>query len=436
MDSLRRRGMLVLFGAASGPVPPVDPQRLNAGGSLYLTRPTLFHHIATREELLSTAEQCLRGGRRGPTGRPHRAPLRRSTRRARRTRTSRPAGRRANWCSFRDRAGVTCRPSRTSPGWRASPCRPDGARLVTTVATPDPEAHPLPHRAVGDRPGGRAARAQADPGHRASPGPRSSPTATCSSPPPGPTPTEGSPTRDAPAALWRLPTAGEAHVVGTRAGGIDAPAVARDAGTVVVSAMTLPRRRHRRGRRGPPQGPQGRRRSTRSCTPRTRCGTGTTTSARTSERLLVGRRARRRHDRLARPHPDTRPGPSARSRSPRTARRSSPSGRCPSGTAAAARRWWSSTSRPVSGGRCSTTPPPTSWRPRSAPTAPASPACGRRVPTATAPIDRILLVVPLAGGAPHEVAAAAGTAGPRSSAGWATRSSSPPTTGAAARCSA
>ncbi len=55
MDSLRRRGMLVLFGAASGPVPPVDPQRLNAGGSLYLTRPTLLHHIATREELLSTA---------------------------------------------------------------------------------------------------------------------------------------------------------------------------------------------------------------------------------------------------------------------------------------------------------------------------------------------------------------------------------------------
>jgi NADPH:quinone reductase len=55
MDSLRRRGVLVLFGAASGPVPPVDPQRLNAGGSLYLTRPTLFHHIDTREELLATA---------------------------------------------------------------------------------------------------------------------------------------------------------------------------------------------------------------------------------------------------------------------------------------------------------------------------------------------------------------------------------------------
>jgi NADPH:quinone reductase len=51
LASLRRRGMLVLFGAASGPVPPVDPQRLNAGGSLYLTRPTLFHYIATRPEL-------------------------------------------------------------------------------------------------------------------------------------------------------------------------------------------------------------------------------------------------------------------------------------------------------------------------------------------------------------------------------------------------
>jgi NADPH2:quinone reductase len=55
LDSLRRRGVLVLFGAASGPVPPVDPQRLNSGGSLYLTRPTLFHHIDTREELLAAA---------------------------------------------------------------------------------------------------------------------------------------------------------------------------------------------------------------------------------------------------------------------------------------------------------------------------------------------------------------------------------------------
>ncbi len=51
LASLRRRGTMVLFGAASGPVPPVDPQRLSAGGSLYLTRPTLFHYVATRPEL-------------------------------------------------------------------------------------------------------------------------------------------------------------------------------------------------------------------------------------------------------------------------------------------------------------------------------------------------------------------------------------------------
>ncbi|MQY29138.1 quinone oxidoreductase family protein [Nocardia aurantia] len=52
LDSLRVRGMLALFGAASGPVPPVDPQRLNRGGSLFLTRPTLVHYTRTRDELL------------------------------------------------------------------------------------------------------------------------------------------------------------------------------------------------------------------------------------------------------------------------------------------------------------------------------------------------------------------------------------------------
>lgn len=50
MACLAPRGMLVLFGASSGPVPPVDPQRLNAAGSVFLTRPTLAHHIATPEE--------------------------------------------------------------------------------------------------------------------------------------------------------------------------------------------------------------------------------------------------------------------------------------------------------------------------------------------------------------------------------------------------
>lgn len=50
LASLARRGVLALFGASSGPVPPVDPQRLNAAGSVFLTRPTLVHHIATPEE--------------------------------------------------------------------------------------------------------------------------------------------------------------------------------------------------------------------------------------------------------------------------------------------------------------------------------------------------------------------------------------------------
>ncbi len=51
LDCVRVRGTLALFGAASGPVPPMDPQRLNAAGSVFLTRPTLAHHIADRAEL-------------------------------------------------------------------------------------------------------------------------------------------------------------------------------------------------------------------------------------------------------------------------------------------------------------------------------------------------------------------------------------------------
>jgi NADPH2:quinone reductase len=51
LAALRPRGMLVLYGAASGPVAPVEIARLNAG-STFLTRPTLVHYVATREELL------------------------------------------------------------------------------------------------------------------------------------------------------------------------------------------------------------------------------------------------------------------------------------------------------------------------------------------------------------------------------------------------
>jgi NADPH2:quinone reductase len=50
LASLKPRGLLALFGAASGPVPPIDPQQLNKGGSLYLTRPTTGDYLRTREE--------------------------------------------------------------------------------------------------------------------------------------------------------------------------------------------------------------------------------------------------------------------------------------------------------------------------------------------------------------------------------------------------
>ena len=52
LASLRPRGTMVLFGGASGQVPPFDLQRLNSGGSLYVTRPSLGHFIAEREELM------------------------------------------------------------------------------------------------------------------------------------------------------------------------------------------------------------------------------------------------------------------------------------------------------------------------------------------------------------------------------------------------
>jgi NADPH:quinone reductase len=59
MQCVARRGMLVLFGASSGPVPPVDPQRLNAAGSIFLTRPKSGDHIATPEEFRWRAGEVL-----------------------------------------------------------------------------------------------------------------------------------------------------------------------------------------------------------------------------------------------------------------------------------------------------------------------------------------------------------------------------------------
>lgn len=59
LDCLRPRGTMVLFGQASGPVAPLDPQVLQHKGSLYLTRPNLAHYIASRDELVARAGDVL-----------------------------------------------------------------------------------------------------------------------------------------------------------------------------------------------------------------------------------------------------------------------------------------------------------------------------------------------------------------------------------------
>ncbi|HYS62046.1 MAG TPA: quinone oxidoreductase, partial [Gemmatimonadales bacterium] len=59
LGCLAPRGMMVLYGQSSGPVGPFDPQVLSQKGSLFLTRPTLAHYIATRAELLARAGELL-----------------------------------------------------------------------------------------------------------------------------------------------------------------------------------------------------------------------------------------------------------------------------------------------------------------------------------------------------------------------------------------
>jgi NADPH2:quinone reductase len=65
LAALRPRGLLALFGGSSGQVPPFDPQRLNSGGSLFLTRPTLADYTADRAELLWRAGDVLGAVARG-----------------------------------------------------------------------------------------------------------------------------------------------------------------------------------------------------------------------------------------------------------------------------------------------------------------------------------------------------------------------------------
>jgi len=59
LHCVARGGLMVLYGQSSGPVDPFDPQVLSRRGSLFLTRPTLAHYVATRDELLARAGEVL-----------------------------------------------------------------------------------------------------------------------------------------------------------------------------------------------------------------------------------------------------------------------------------------------------------------------------------------------------------------------------------------
>jgi len=65
LDCLKPRGMLVSFGQSSGRIPPLDISLLSTKGSLYLTRPMLFHYTASRADLLASARALFEVVRHG-----------------------------------------------------------------------------------------------------------------------------------------------------------------------------------------------------------------------------------------------------------------------------------------------------------------------------------------------------------------------------------
>jgi NADPH:quinone reductase len=65
LDSLRKRGMMVLYGSASGPVPPFSPGELVKRGSLFLTRPTMFDYTESREDLEAIARETFAAAKKG-----------------------------------------------------------------------------------------------------------------------------------------------------------------------------------------------------------------------------------------------------------------------------------------------------------------------------------------------------------------------------------
>ena len=126
---LRPRGMLVLYGQSSGPVPPFELRKLNDLGSLFITRPSLAHYTQDRAELELRAGEVLGGDRRGPpVGADRRAlPARRGRRRAPRAR--RPRHHRQG---VADPIGAYDDPTRARP--RCSFCSPRRSRSAEPYA--------------------------------------------------------------------------------------------------------------------------------------------------------------------------------------------------------------------------------------------------------------------------------------------------------------
>jgi NADPH2:quinone reductase len=105
LGAIAPRGMMVLFGASSGPVAPFDPQLLNRAGSLFLTRPTLGDYTATREELEARCEELFGWITSGRRSRSAPSTHSRSRRRRARTPSSRRGAPRGRCCSSRERRG-------------------------------------------------------------------------------------------------------------------------------------------------------------------------------------------------------------------------------------------------------------------------------------------------------------------------------------------
>lgn len=117
---------------------------------------------------------------------------------------------------------------------------PDGSRLVTAVAALDPERTRLRTALWEIDPSGARPARRLTRGAAGESAPVFTPDGDLLFTSARPDPERKEPQPDDPAALWRLPAAGEAQVVGTRPGGLGALAVARDAGTLVATSMTLP----------------------------------------------------------------------------------------------------------------------------------------------------------------------------------------------------